>query len=95
MRLAWSFVLTFPLKLIELDLRLGDRPVAGRRVLVPLTEVRILVPQPFLFTAPKPARGRAREGGLPDYPTSNTGTFGYVGLSLTPGLARDLRRNAP
>jgi hypothetical protein len=41
--------LTFPLKLIELRLQLGDRPVAGRRVLVPLTEVRILVPQPFFL----------------------------------------------
>ena len=47
--LRYSFFLTFSLKLIELELRLGDRPVAGRRVLVPLTEVRILVPQPFFF----------------------------------------------
>ena len=46
LRKAQSFTLTFPLKLIDLELRLGDRPVAGRRVLAPLTEVRILVPQP-------------------------------------------------
>ena len=47
--MRYSFFLTFSLKLIKLRLRLGDRPVAGRRVLVPLTEVRILVPQPFFY----------------------------------------------
>ena len=41
-------ILTIIYPLIRIGtILLGDRLAAGRRVLAPLTEVRILVPQPF------------------------------------------------
>ena len=41
------FHLTFWRYLTKFIEALGDRSVAGRRVLAPLTKVRILVPQPI------------------------------------------------
>lgn len=50
-RKRFRFSLTFEEKSFKCISQLGDRPAAGRRVLAPLTEVRILVPQPsFSFT---------------------------------------------
>ena len=64
-----KFSLTFVEKSFKRGKRLGDRIGVIRRVLAPLTEVRILVPQPksilfrLIFNAPFRGKRKARSFG--------------------------------